>query len=58
MRVARISSWFFGLGMIGIALIVPYIGGIVEFTLSIGAVTGGLLLAPPIWALVLKKTVR
>ncbi|KAA2243306.1 Na+:solute symporter [Chitinophaga agrisoli] len=51
MQVARASSWFFGLGMIGIALIVPYIGGIVEFTLSIGAVTGGPLLAPPIWAL-------
>jgi SSS family solute:Na+ symporter len=51
MRVARISSWFFGLGMIGIALIVPYIGGIVEFTLSVGAITGGPLLAPPIWAL-------
>lgn len=54
-RVARISSWFFGLGMIGIALIVPYIGGIVEFTLSIGAVTGGPLLAPPIWALFSKR---
>lgn len=55
MRVARISSWFFGLGMIGIALIVPYIGGIVEFTLSIGAITGGPLLAPPIWALFSKR---
>lgn len=55
MSVARISSWFFGLGMIGIALIVPYIGGIVEFTLSIGAVTGGPLLAPPIWALFSKR---
>lgn len=55
MRIARISSWFFGLGMIGIALIVPYIGGIVEFTLSIGAVTGGPLLAPPIWALFSKR---
>ncbi|MBS1563776.1 MAG: Na+:solute symporter [Bacteroidetes bacterium] len=50
-RVARLSSWGFGLGMIGIALIVPYIGGIVEFTLSVGAITGGPLLAPPLWAL-------
>lgn len=55
MRVARVSSWFFGLGMIAIALIVPYIGGIVEFTLSIGAITGGPLLAPPIWALFSKR---
>ncbi|MBO9562451.1 MAG: hypothetical protein J7621_06730 [Niastella sp.] len=55
MSVARISSWFFGLGMIGVALIVPRIGGIVEFTLSIGAITGGPLLAPPIWALFSKR---
>ncbi|MBO9633039.1 MAG: Na+:solute symporter [Chitinophagaceae bacterium] len=55
MRVARTSSWLFGLGMIAIALIVPYIGGIVEFTLSIGAITGGPLLAPPIWALFSKR---
>jgi SSS family transporter len=55
MKVARTSSWLFGFGMIVIALIVPYIGGIVEFTLSIGAVTGGPLLAPPIWALFSKR---
>ncbi len=55
MKVARLSSWFFGIGMIIIALIVPYIGGIVEFTLSVGAITGGPLLAPPIWALFSKR---
>lgn len=55
MRVARTSSWLFGFGMIAVALIVPYIGGIVEFTLSIGAITGGPLLAPPIWALFSKR---
>ena len=55
MRVARISSWLFGFGMILLALIVPFIGGIVEFTLSIGAVTGGPLLLPPIWALFSKR---
>jgi len=55
MKVARTSSWFFGFGMIVIALIVPYIGGIVEFTLSVGAITGGPLLAPPIWALFSKR---
>ncbi len=51
MFVARASSWFFGLLMILIALVVPHIGGIVEFTLSLGAITGGPLLLPPIWAL-------
>ncbi|MCD0486969.1 Na+:solute symporter [Pedobacter sp. MC2016-14] len=55
MKIARRSSWAFGLGMIVIALIVPYIGGIVEFTLSVGAITGGPLLAPPIWALFSKR---
>ncbi|WP_316793363.1 sodium:solute symporter family protein [Pedobacter frigoris] len=55
MKVARRSSWAFGLGMIGVALIVPLIGGLVEFTLSVGAITGGPLLAPPIWALFSKR---
>lgn len=55
MKIARSSSWFFGFGMIIIALIVPYIGGIVEFTLTIAAITGGPLLAPPIWALFSKR---
>jgi hypothetical protein len=41
----------FGALMIVIALIVPYIGGMVEVVLSIAAITAGPLLAPPIWAL-------
>lgn len=55
MSVARVSSWLFGLGMIVIALLVPYIGGMVEVVLSVGAITGGPLLAPPIWALFSKR---
>jgi solute:Na+ symporter, SSS family len=54
-KTARLSSWGFGLGMIGIALIVPLVGGIVEVVLSISAISGGPLLAPPIWALFSKK---
>lgn len=54
-RVARGSSWFFGLGMIGIALLVPAAGGIVEVVLSISAISGGPLLAPPLWALFSKR---
>lgn len=53
--VARTSSWFFGLGMIGIALMVPAAGGIVEVVLSISAISGGPLLAPPLWALFSKR---
>lgn len=51
MAVARWSGWGFGLGMIAIALLVPHIGGLVNVTLSVGAITGGPLLAPAIWAL-------
>ena len=55
MNVARLSSWSIGLGMIAIALMVPYIGGLVNVTLSVGAITGGPILAPPIWALFSKR---
>ncbi len=55
MRVARGSSWLFGFGMIGIALLVPAAGGIVEVVLSISAISGGPLLAPPLWALFSKR---
>ncbi|MBE7178161.1 MAG: Na+:solute symporter [Mucilaginibacter polytrichastri] len=54
-RVARLSSWGFGLGMIVIALLVPAAGGIVEVVLSISAISGGPLLAPPLWALFSKR---
>ena len=55
MSVARLSSWAIGLGMIAIALMVPYIGGLVNVTISVGAITGGPILAPPIWALFSKR---
>jgi SSS family solute:Na+ symporter len=55
MRVARLSSWLIGFGMIAIALMVPYIGGLVNVTISVGAITGGPILAPPLWALFSKR---
>jgi SSS family transporter len=51
MRVARLSTILFGLGTIGVALLVPAAGGIVEVVLSVGAVTGCSLYGPPIWAI-------
>ncbi|CAN5503551.1 hypothetical protein BH09BAC4_BH09BAC4_30670 [soil metagenome] len=54
-RVARGSSWVFGLGMIVIALLVPAAGGIVNVVLSISSISGGPLLAPPLWALFSKR---
>ncbi len=55
MSIARLSSLVFGIGMIIIALLVPAAGGIVEVVLSIGAVTGGPLLAPALWELFSKR---
>lgn len=51
MRVARISTIFFGLITISVALLVPAAGGIVEVVISVGAITGAPLFAPMIWAL-------
>jgi solute:Na+ symporter, SSS family len=51
MRVARISTVVLGLLTIGVALLVPAAGGIVEVVLSFGAITGVPLFGPPIWAL-------
>ena len=55
MRVARISTIVFGLITICVALMVPRFGGIVEVVLSVGAITGAPLFAPPIWALFSKR---
>ena len=55
MRIARISTIVLGFLTIGVALLVPVMGGIVEVVLSIGAITGAPLFAPPIWALFSKK---
>ncbi len=54
-QVGRMASWAFGIGMIGIALLVPAAGGMVNVVLSISAITGGPLLLPPIWALFSKR---
>lgn len=55
MRVARLSTVFFGLLTIVTALLVPYLGGIVEVVLSLAALTGGAMYLPPLWALFSKK---
>lgn len=54
-RMARVSGLLLGCGMIGIALLVPAAGGMIEVVLSIAAITGGPTLLPPLWALISKK---
>ncbi len=55
MIVARVSTCIFGALMVGVALLVPLLGGLVEMILSLAAITGGATLLPPIWALCSKR---
>ncbi|RKN81322.1 sodium:solute symporter family protein [Ulvibacterium marinum] len=55
MRVAKLSTLFFGVATIIVALLVPAAGGIVNVVISIGALTAASLYAPPIWALFSKR---
>ena len=55
MRVAKLSTLFFGIATIIVALLVPAAGGIVNVVISIGALTAASLYAPPIWALFSKR---
>ncbi|MGF1585563.1 MAG: sodium:solute symporter family protein [Bacteroidales bacterium] len=54
-RVGRLATISLGLITIFIALMVPAMGGIVEAVISLGAITGGALFLPPIWALFSKR---
>jgi solute:Na+ symporter, SSS family len=49
--IGRLATVLFGVCTIGLALLVPKVGGIVNVVLSIGAITGGSLLAPVVWTL-------
>lgn len=51
MRVAKISTVFFGLLAIVVALLVPGMGGIVNVVISVAALTGVPLFLPVIWTL-------
>ncbi len=51
MVVARVSTVVIGGVVIGIALLVPRMGGIVNLVITMGALAGGPIMAPPIWAL-------
>ena len=55
MRVARGSTAIFGILTVIVALFVPSMGGIVDVVLTVGALTGGALYLPPIWALFSKR---
>ena len=50
-NVGKTATVILGLLTIGIALLVPLLGGIVEVVMSIAALTGTAMFLPPIWAL-------
>lgn len=54
-KIARFFTVLFGLITIGIAMMVPMIGGIVEMVLSTASIAGGALFAPIIWTLYSKR---
>lgn len=54
-RVARLTTIVLGILTIGIALMVPYMGGIVNVVISMGALTGAAMYLPPLWALFSKR---
>jgi Na+/proline symporter len=53
--VARFFTLLFGAGTVVIAMMIPYIGGIVDFVLSTASIAGGALFAPIIWSLFSKR---
>jgi len=55
MFVAKISTLIFGLLTIGIAMLVPIMGGAKEVVLSVAALTGCPMYLPLIWSLYSKK---
>ncbi|RKR14334.1 SSS family transporter [Maribacter vaceletii] len=54
-KVGRIATIILGVLTIGIALLVPFLGGIVEVVMSLAALTGGAMFLPPLWALFSKR---
>lgn len=50
-KVARYSTIAFGVFTIIVALLVPFMGGIIEVVLSVGAITGAAMFLPPLWSL-------
>ncbi|MDO6819567.1 sodium:solute symporter family protein [Zobellia sp. 1_MG-2023] len=50
-KVGRTATILLGILTIIIALLVPYMGGIVEVVMSLAAITGGAMFLPPMWAL-------
>lgn len=54
-KVGKIATLGFGVLTIGIALLVPLMGGIVNVILTIASLTGAAMFLPPLWTLFSKR---
>jgi len=50
-KIGKLATLGFGALTIGIALLVPYMGGIVNVILTIASLTGAAMFLPPLWTL-------
>lgn len=50
-KVGRTATGLLGIITIIVALLIPYMGGVVEVVMTMAALTGGALFLPPIWLL-------
>lgn len=50
-KIGRMATIGLGIITIIVALLIPYMGGIVEVVMSLAAITGGAMFLPPMWAL-------
>lgn len=49
--VGRLATVLLGFGTITVALLVPFLGGVVNVVMTMAALTGGALFLPPVWLL-------
>lgn len=54
-KIGKIATLALGALTIGIALLVPYMGGIVNVILTIASLTGAAMFLPPLWTLFSKR---
>lgn len=54
-RVARLATFFVGLVVIGMGMLVPLMGGATNVILSVASITGGAMYLPLIWTLYSKR---
>ena len=55
MRVARIATLFVGIVVIGMGMLIPFMGGATNVILSVASITGGAMYLPVMWTLFSKR---